>query len=150
MNESDRVRFGPFSLDLRTEELRARGELRALRPQAARALALLVRRAPALVTREELRHELWNGTAVEWEAGLHQVIRQVRRALGDDAREPRYVETVARRGYRFRGAVSVAGPGRAAAARIRRRGAGMFLGGVAASLGALVVLIVVLCGLLAR
>lgn len=73
-----------------------------LRPLVTRALCLLVRRRGRLVSRAELRRELWGEAILEWEPGLHQVIRQLRRALGDDAREPAYVETVPRRGYRFK------------------------------------------------
>lgn len=93
------VRFGPFRLDLDTAELFRDGKQLPLRPLASRALVVLARHPERLVSRETLRQELWGDTAVEWSAGLHQVIRQIRKALGDGER--RYVETVSRRGYRL-------------------------------------------------
>lgn len=99
------VHFEPFTLDLNSGELRRNGVPVPLRPLATRILLLLAARAGRLVTKEELRHALWGETAVEWEDGLHQLVRQLRRALGDDARDPAYIETVPRRGYRFCGVV---------------------------------------------
>lgn len=99
-------RFGAFRLDLVTGELRRHdGAPVPLRPQATRVLRLLVSRRQSLVRREELRRELWGDAATEWEPGIHQVIRQLRRALDDDARDPTYIETVPRRGYRFKAEV---------------------------------------------
>jgi TolB-like protein len=73
-----------------------------LQPQPFRLLMLLVRRAGDLVTREEIREQLWGGeTFVDFEQGENHCVRQIRTALGDDARAPRYVQTVPRRGYRF-------------------------------------------------
>lgn len=96
-------RFGAFRLDFVTGELRRHdGPPVPLRPQATRVLRLLISRRPSLVRREELRRELWGDAATEWEPGIHQVIRQLRRALDDDARNPIYIETVPRRGYRFK------------------------------------------------
>lgn len=89
--------------DPQRAEVRARGGVRhRLRPQAASALELLVENRGSIVTHEEIRKKLWDGRYVEWEAGIHQVIRQIRRALGDDARNPRWLETVPRVGYRLR------------------------------------------------
>lgn len=97
-----RLRFGEFLLDLRTGELlKGRRALR-LAPQPARILALLARRPGELVTREELQKEIWgDDTFVEFGQALNFCIRKIRAALGDDAESPRYIETLARRGYRF-------------------------------------------------
>ncbi|MCZ6642386.1 MAG: winged helix-turn-helix domain-containing protein [Gammaproteobacteria bacterium] len=72
-----------------------------LRPLAVRALTLLLENAGSLVAREKLRDTLWDHKVVEWETGLHRITKEIRSALGDDARQPRFIETVARRGYRF-------------------------------------------------
>jgi len=96
------VHFGAFELDLRTLELRRSGVLVRLQPQPARALALLARRAGDLVTREEIRAEVWDAsTFVDFDQGLNFCVRQIRGALGDQADAPRYLETLPRRGYRF-------------------------------------------------
>ena len=76
-------------------------------------LAALASRSGTLVTREELRAVLWpEGTHVEFDEGLNYCIRQVRAALGDNARRPEFIQTVARRGYRFLPAVDVLSPRR--------------------------------------
>ncbi|MEM8964183.1 MAG: winged helix-turn-helix domain-containing protein, partial [Acidobacteriota bacterium] len=94
--------FGVFELDLDTLELKRSGRLCALQPQPARALALLVVKAGELVTREELVRVLWpEDTFVDAEGGLNVAIRQIRRVLRDDARAPKFVETLPKRGYRF-------------------------------------------------
>ncbi len=96
------IRFDPFELDLGTGELRRDGAPVRLQPQPARVLALLVARAGELVTREEIQREVWGDeTFVDFEHGLNFCIREIRAALGDSARAPRYVETLPRRGYRF-------------------------------------------------
>jgi serine/threonine protein kinase/Tol biopolymer transport system component len=98
-----RVCFGPFELDLKAGELR-RGELRiVLREQPFQILQMLVERAGEIVTREEIQKELWSDdTVVEFDHSINAAIRNLRRALNDSANEPRYVETVARRGYRLK------------------------------------------------
>lgn len=103
MNElAARRRFGPFEVDLATGEIWQDGLPLKLAPQPFRVLAVMVRRPGALVTRDDLRSELWpDGTTVEFDQGVNYCIRQLRMALGDDAREPRYIETVPKRGYRF-------------------------------------------------
>lgn len=93
----DSYRFDPESGELRRGRLPIQ-----LRPQATRALRLLLSRSNRLVTQEELRREIWGDTIVEWDTGLHQVMCQLRRALQDDPKDPAYIETVARRGYRFK------------------------------------------------
>lgn len=100
---SSAVRFGPFTFHPETGELRrADGTVVPLEPQPARVLAALASRPGAVVTREELRASVWpDGTHVAFDQGLNYCIRQVRTALGDNARRPVFIETVARRGYRF-------------------------------------------------
>jgi TolB-like protein/DNA-binding winged helix-turn-helix (wHTH) protein/Tfp pilus assembly protein PilF len=96
------IRFGVFDLDPQAGELRKTGHRIPLRPQAARLLALLARRPGQVLTREELKDEIWGKeTFVDFEHGLNLCIRQIREALGDDAANPRYVETLPRHGYRF-------------------------------------------------
>jgi TolB-like protein/DNA-binding winged helix-turn-helix (wHTH) protein/Tfp pilus assembly protein PilF len=96
------LRFGPFELDLRTSELRRDGRIVKLQQQPCRVLALLARRQGQLVTREQIRHAIWSAdTFVDFEQGLNFCVRQVRAALADQAQQPRYVETLPRRGYRF-------------------------------------------------
>ena len=96
------LRFGRFELDLRLQELRREGVHVRLQPQPLKLLALLARRSGDLVTREEIQRALWGErTFVDFEQGLAFCVRQVRTALGDDARSARYVQTMPRRGYRF-------------------------------------------------
>jgi DNA-binding winged helix-turn-helix (wHTH) protein/Tol biopolymer transport system component len=97
-----RVRFGVFELDVESGELRKAGKPVRLQPQPSKVLAALLARPGQIVTREELKHQIWNGTTfVDFEQGLNFCIRQIRVALDDDAEAPRFVETVPRRGYRF-------------------------------------------------
>jgi DNA-binding winged helix-turn-helix (wHTH) protein len=99
-------RFGEFELAPSDYTLRRCGERVTLRPQAFRVLVLLVERAGALVSREEIRQGIWPGEiVVDFEHGLNSCIRQVRAALGDQADHPRFIETVPRVGYRFIAAV---------------------------------------------
>jgi len=96
------VRFGVFEMDLRTRELRRRGVRISLQDQAFQVLALLVERAGDLVTRDEFRERLWpDDVFVDFEHGLNKAVVKVRHAIGDRAESPRFVETLARRGYRF-------------------------------------------------
>lgn len=97
-----RLRFGVFEFDDHTGELRREGHLVKLPPQPGRVLALLVARAGQVVLREELRTHIWgNETFVDFERGLNFCILQVRTALGDSSENPRFVQTVPRKGYRF-------------------------------------------------
>lgn len=98
--------FGPFRLTRRTGELWRGGTEVRLTPRAAAVLALLLERAPQVVTKQELLEGVWEGSSVGDEA-LTSCIKELRRALDDDAREPRYIETRHRRGYRV--VVPVAG-----------------------------------------
>jgi TolB-like protein len=96
------LRFGRFDFDPETGDLRGPGRALRLRPQASRVLALLASRAGELVTREELREALWSdSTHVEFEQALDNTLWQLRGALGDTSRSPRFIETLPRRGYRF-------------------------------------------------
>ncbi len=96
------IRFGAFEIDLRSAELRKGGAKVRLQRQPFKMLELLAGQAGILVTRDELRAELWGqDTFVDFDQGLNFCIRQIRTALGDDAQTPRFVETLPRRGYRF-------------------------------------------------
>src|SRR2546425_373212 len=96
------IRFSGFELDPAHSELRKEGRTVPLRPQACRVLAILASRPGDLVTRDDLRDEIWGRDKfVDFEHGLNLCIRQIREALGDDAGTPRYVQTLPRRGYRF-------------------------------------------------
>jgi cholera toxin transcriptional activator len=96
------ARFGVFELDLSAGELRKSGVKLRLQGQPFQVLALLLERAGNVVTREELRQQLWpSDTFVDFDHSLNTAINKVREALGDSASNPRYVETLARRGYRF-------------------------------------------------
>jgi serine/threonine protein kinase/DNA-binding winged helix-turn-helix (wHTH) protein/Tol biopolymer transport system component len=96
------VRFGPFRLDLRAGELHKDDRRIRLQEQPFRVLKMLVERPGEVVTREELQKNLWpNDTIVEFDHSINAAIRRLRDALGDTAENPRYVETVARRGYRL-------------------------------------------------
>lgn len=96
------ARFGVFELDLTAGELRKSGVRLRLQGQPYQVLALLLERAGEVVTREELQQKLWpSDTFVDFDHSLNTAINKVREALGDSASSPRYVETLARRGYRF-------------------------------------------------
>jgi DNA-binding winged helix-turn-helix (wHTH) protein len=96
------VRFSPYEVDLGTGELRRDGARVTLQDKPFQVLALLVQRPGQLVTREELRSRLWPAdTFVDFEHGLNTAVKKLRQALQDSADEPRYVETLPRRGYRF-------------------------------------------------
>ena len=97
--------FGDFSFDPATGELTRGTVVERLAPQTAQVLRLLIERPGEVISREEFRHRLWPDTTVEFDQGLNFCIRQLRIALDDDAVSPRYIETLPRRGYRFRAAV---------------------------------------------
>jgi cholera toxin transcriptional activator len=100
---SDRIaRFGVFELNLAAGELRKSGTKLRLQEQPFQVLALLLERAGDVVTREELRQKLWPAdTFVDFDHSLNTAVNKLREALGDSASSPRYIETLARRGYRF-------------------------------------------------
>src|SRR5678810_1024557 len=94
--------FGSFEVDIVAGELRRQGLKIRLQDQPFRLLVLLLGRAGDVVTREELREKLWPAdTYVDFDHSLNTAVRKLREALGDSAETPRYVETLARRGYRF-------------------------------------------------
>jgi DNA-binding winged helix-turn-helix (wHTH) protein len=97
-----KVRFGVYEADLATGELRKRGRKIRLTGRPFQILALLLEHPGALVPREEIRAKLWPAdTFVDFEHGMNSAVRKMRDALSDSAKKPRYVETLARRGYRF-------------------------------------------------
>lgn len=101
-NTNKIVRFGVFELDLVAGELRKGGLKLKLQGQPIQILALLLERSGEVVTRDELRQKLWpSDTFVDFDHSLNTAINKLREALGDSASSPRYVETLARRGYRF-------------------------------------------------
>src|SRR5262245_35563979 len=100
------ARFGPFEVDLRSRELRKEGVRVRLQEQPFQILTMLLERAGDVVTREEIRDRLWpDGTFVDFEHSMNAAIKRLRAALGDTAENPKFVETLHRRGYRFVAAV---------------------------------------------
>ena len=101
-NGSDRARFGPFEVDLHTHELWKFGTRLKLVGQPFEILVVLLSKPGELVTREELRTRLWPGdTFVDFNHGVNAAVNKLRDALSDSAENPRYVETLPRRGYRL-------------------------------------------------
>lgn len=99
---SGRVSFGEFALDLEAGTLCRSGRKLKLRPQPMRVLCLLVSHAGKPVSREEIRHHLWGeSTFVDYDVGMDSCVNRIRRALRDNAQDPRYIETLPRQGYRF-------------------------------------------------
>jgi TolB-like protein/DNA-binding winged helix-turn-helix (wHTH) protein/Flp pilus assembly protein TadD len=97
-----RARFGVFEVDLVSRELRKGGLKIRLQEQPFQVLAMLLDQPGVLVTREELQKRLWSAdTFVDFDHGLNKAINKIREALCDSAESPRFIETVARRGYRF-------------------------------------------------
>jgi DNA-binding winged helix-turn-helix (wHTH) protein len=117
-----RFRVDDFEFDSGTGEVHRGGSVHRLEPQPAALLALLMSRPGVLVTRQEAIRALWSDhTSVSFQDGLNYSVRQVRIALEDQVRQPRYVETIPRRGYRFIATVDASSapadralPGRAA------------------------------------
>src|SRR5205085_2025432 len=102
------IRFGVFEVDLASGELRKQGVRIKLQEQPFQALVALIERPGEVLTREELQKRLWPAdTTVDFDRGLNKAIARVRDALGDDADNPRFIETLPSRGYRF---LSQAGP----------------------------------------
>jgi Tol biopolymer transport system component/DNA-binding winged helix-turn-helix (wHTH) protein len=96
------VRFGPFSADLQTQELRKHGVRLRLPGQSFQVLKMLLERPGTLVTREEFQRALWpSDTFVDFEHGLSAAVNRLREALGDSADNPQFIETLPRRGYRL-------------------------------------------------
>jgi Tol biopolymer transport system component/DNA-binding winged helix-turn-helix (wHTH) protein len=101
------ISFGPFEVDLRTQELKKHGTGLRLVGQPFQILGMLLRRPGELVTREELRRELWSeDTHVDFERGVNMAVNRLRETLGDSAERPCLIETLPRRGYRFIGQIT--------------------------------------------
>src|SRR5579864_6453910 len=99
---SGRIRFGVFETDLRAGELRKFGIRIKLQSQPFKLLAILLSHAGEIVTREELQQQIWGSeTVVNFDHSLGTAVNKVREALGDSAENPHYIETLAKRGYRF-------------------------------------------------
>jgi TolB-like protein len=104
---SSTIRFGPYELDLRSAELRKNDLRIRLQEQPFLILVALLERPGELVLREEIRNKLWpDDTVVEFDHGINAAVKRLRDALRDSVEKPRYIETLARRGYRFIAAVS--------------------------------------------
>jgi Tol biopolymer transport system component/DNA-binding winged helix-turn-helix (wHTH) protein len=132
------VRFGTFEVDPKAGELRRNGSRVRLQDQPFQILLTLLERPGEVVTREELRGRLWpHDTFVDFEHSINTAVRRLRDALGDSAENPRFVETVARRGYRFlapvNGGLEIVSPP-APAATIHWPSRWWFLGGLALAL----------------
>lgn len=105
------LKFGPFQVDLDSGELSKNGTRIRLQEKSVRVLSVLAERQGQLVSREELQKRLWpDDTFVDFEAGLNTAVAKLRSALSDDAANPRYIETLPRRGYRFLVAVEFVNP----------------------------------------
>jgi TolB-like protein/DNA-binding winged helix-turn-helix (wHTH) protein/Flp pilus assembly protein TadD len=104
MQPSHRLRFDEFEIDLRSAELWVRGNRTRLQDQPFQVLRVLLERRDEIVTRDELKQNLWPAdTFVDFDDGLNTAVRKIRDALGDSAEKPRFIETIPRRGYRFVG-----------------------------------------------
>jgi len=94
--------FGPFKLDLKAGELLKNGHRTRLQEQSFQVLTMLLENPGDVVTREEIRKKLWpNNTVVEFDHSINATIQKIRQALGDSAEDPKFIETIARRGYRW-------------------------------------------------
>src|SRR5256885_8457119 len=106
-NGNQRIQFGVFEVDLKAGELRRNGTRIRLQEQPFQILTILLEHSGEVVTREELRGRLWPAdTYVAFDPSLNAAVRRLRDALGDSAENPRFVETVARRGYRLLASVN--------------------------------------------
>src|SRR5579863_4609052 len=104
------VRFGVFEIDLRSGELRKKGEKIGLQGLPSLVLITLLKQQGEVVSREQLRRTLWpEDTFVDFDLGLGTAVKKLREVLGDSAFNPRFVETIPRRGYRFIAPVETVG-----------------------------------------
>src|SRR6266849_512545 len=128
-SSSSIIRFGTFEINLQTGELRRRGQKVKLQEQPLQVLAALLERPGEMVTREELRSKLWPAdTFVDFDHGLNAAIKRLRDALGESADAPVFIETLARRGYRFIAPVNgSSAPGRIEIAPAPERSKSFFL-----------------------
>ncbi|HET6930330.1 MAG TPA: winged helix-turn-helix domain-containing protein, partial [Candidatus Acidoferrum sp.] len=97
------IRFGLYEVDFTSQELRKSGVKIKIQDQPFQILALLLERPGQIVTREEIQKRLWAGdnTFVDFDLGLNSAVKKLRQALGDESDNPRFIETLYRRGYRF-------------------------------------------------
>src|SRR5580658_265616 len=103
-----RLRIGDFEVDLRSGEVRRNGDRIQLQERPFQVLAALVERPGEVVTREELQKKLWpTDTFVDFEHSINTAVNKLRKALGDDAESPRFIETLPRYGYRLIAPVNV-------------------------------------------
>jgi DNA-binding winged helix-turn-helix (wHTH) protein/predicted Ser/Thr protein kinase len=115
VEQTSPLRFGPFELDVRAGEIRKHGVRIRLQDQSFQILLMLLDHPGEVVLREEIRRKLWpNNTIVEFDHSINAAIKRLRDALGESADNPRYIETLARRGYRFLGEVEKPGEAEAA------------------------------------
>jgi DNA-binding winged helix-turn-helix (wHTH) protein len=106
VNSPRTIQFGEYALDLETSELRKNGNKFLLPEQSFQVLRTLLVRPGELVTREELKNKLWaEGTFVDFDHSLNKAVNRLRGVLEDSAEEPRFIQTIPRRGYRFIGPV---------------------------------------------
>ena len=118
--QTRRTRFGPFEVDLRSGEVHKHGIRLKLQDQPFQVLALLLEHSGEVVTRDELRQKLWPAdTFVDFDTGLNSAIKKLRDVLSDSAEEPRYIETLPRRGYRFIAPVENGAPPKSAPVELR-------------------------------
>ena len=111
---SGRVSFGEFEVDLETAELQHNGSKSILPGKPFQILVTLLDRPGQLVTREELKRQLWpSDTFVDFDVNLNKAVNRLREALGDSAEHPRFIETLPRKGYRFVGEVGNGASGNA-------------------------------------
>jgi DNA-binding winged helix-turn-helix (wHTH) protein len=114
---ANKLRFDDYEVDLRTGELRKRGRKIRLAGRPFQLLALLLEQPGELITRMDLQTRLWPAdTFVDFEHGVNAAMQTLRRALGDTHKNPKYIETLPRRGYRFIGVVEKVGGDAAGAA----------------------------------
>jgi Tol biopolymer transport system component/DNA-binding winged helix-turn-helix (wHTH) protein len=130
------ISFGSFVADLQTQELKKQGVRLRLPGQSFQILKMLLEQPGELVSREELHQALWpSDTFVDFEKGINAAINRLRETLGDDADNPRYIETLPRRGYRFVGPITQPAPVQVTSLKTRKRkllGVGLALAGVCA------------------
>src|SRR5499433_3587982 len=112
------IRFATFEVDLQAQELRKAGLRLKLSGQPFQVLAILLERPGSVVTREELQKRLWPDTFVDVDHNLNTAINKIREVLGDSSENPRFVETLPRRGYRFIGPITANGTAAAEVAHV--------------------------------
>jgi TolB-like protein/DNA-binding winged helix-turn-helix (wHTH) protein/tetratricopeptide (TPR) repeat protein len=119
---NEKIRFGPFELDPKAGELRRGGRRVRLQEKPLKVLEALLTQPGEVVTREELRRQLWPANMfVDFDNGLNNAVNKLRTVLADSASDPKYIETVGRRGYRFIGAVAEQEPKAALSANVAQR-----------------------------